>query len=84
LNVNGSHRPRGETLNLVRVSSHESTTGLGGSTVSAAATDSSSIGIENSIVTGSFNPRSAENLVVKAACARGRIGVVRVATVGAG
>src|SRR5829696_935865 len=84
LNVSIPQWPTGEIVKTVPAASHDRSTACAGSILSAASTDAASIGAVNGIVTGSLSPRSAENFVEKAAAARGTIGVIRVATVGAG
>ena len=81
VNVPSDQRPRGVTVRIFPVASHDRSTGFAGSTLMAAATDAASIGVVKAMVTGSVSPRSVEKVVVKAVWASGRIGVVRVATV---
>ncbi len=83
-NVPGTHRSCGAIVRMVPEASQARTTGVGGSTVTAAATDTGSMGTLNPMLTGSVRARLVENVVVNAAWVSGRIGVGTVATVGAG
>ena len=75
---------RGAIIKTVPVASHASETGVGGSTVMAAATDAGSIAVLNRMLTGSVNARSVTTCVVNAAGVSGTIGTGAVATAGDG
>jgi hypothetical protein len=63
------------------LSSHDRSTGFAGSTVSARATDSAFIGVVKSWSPVPPDPRSVENVVVKAACGSATMGRVVSAVV---
>ena len=77
MNVPSDQRPRGVTVRIFPVLSHDRSTGFAGSTLMAPATDAASIGVVKARVTGSESPRSVEKVVVNAVWASGRIGEVR-------
>ena len=61
-------------VRTLAVPSQASSTGVAGSTWTAAATENGSIGVLNWIVTGAVTPRSVATVVLNAASVSGTIG----------